>query len=491
MAKQAKVPVKRTSTSLRNKLLLIPALAFLIKLSIIARIQGFDWYASGNGDMAAGLKTLLDNKYLPAHVWYGADAENYLYGVLGLLKDGLQSTEGTLHYWPAGYPLLIWVLGFLGQGSTLALIAVLQCLLYFVACAFFVDQIRQSRLVSFSVPIALALTLNPTLALNTISIGYELPTASLTLIAVSCMMRYFRLQNGSILTFDTSLASIAFSLATLMQPRLILFAFLFMSMWALAKFRVKMASALFAFSLAITLVSPGLMVYRNSQAMGFYAISTNLGVTMNIGAGEKASGGYDPKNGGVACPEISGDAAKQDSQKVKCVLKWYLNNPAKAIKLFWNKSIYFWSPWYGPVANGTMARNPWRINHPLNETVKTESGANMVYGATGKLISWLWLLTSLFFLFWGFLFLWRAGGLERLWGAAAFSVVVVNWLSSMATIGDNRFRIPTMTLSLTLQVIGFTSLFLNKRKRLVGSGTVIDWPGLHWKRKSETDNLQP
>jgi hypothetical protein len=111
MAKQAKVPVKRTSTSLRNKLLLIPALAFLIKLSIIARIQGFDWYASGSGDMAAGLKTLLDNKYLPAHVWYGADAENYLYGVLGLLKDGFQSTEGTLHYWPAGYPLLIWVLG--------------------------------------------------------------------------------------------------------------------------------------------------------------------------------------------------------------------------------------------------------------------------------------------------------------------------------------------------------------------------------------------
>jgi hypothetical protein len=71
MAKKAKVPVKRTSTSLRNKLLLIPALAFLIKLSIIARIQGFDWYAAGNGDMSAGLKTLLDKNYAPAHVWRG------------------------------------------------------------------------------------------------------------------------------------------------------------------------------------------------------------------------------------------------------------------------------------------------------------------------------------------------------------------------------------------------------------------------------------
>jgi hypothetical protein len=48
-----------------------------------------------------------------------------------------------------------------------------------------------------------------------------------------------------------------------------------------------------------------------------------------------------------------------------------------------------------------------------------------------------------------------------------------------------------MTLSLALQVIGFTSLLINKRKRLVGTGTEIGWPGLHWKRKSEPDNLQP
>ena len=491
MAKRAKVPVKRNSSSFRNKLLLIPAFAFLVKITMISRIQGFDWYAAGNGDVAAGLEALLNNKYVPAHVWYGADAENYLYGLLGLLRDGFASTEGTLHYWPAGYPLLIWTLSFLSGGSTLALIAVLQSLLYFLACAFFVDQIRQSRLVNFSIPIALILTLNPTLALNTIAIGYELPTASFALIAVACMMRYFRSQCESVISVDTVVASMSFALATLMQPRLILFAIVTMGMWAVAKYPLKGASALFALSIAITLIGPGLMVYRNSQAMGFYAISTNLGVTMNIGAGDNASGGYDPKNGGVTCPEVSGNAAKQDSQKVKCVVQWYLKNPIKSLKLFWNKSIFFWSPWYGPVANGTMARNPWRVNHPLNETVKTQSGANMVYGTTGKLISWLWLFSSMFFLFWGYRFLWQAGGLERLWGTAAFSVVVINWLSSMATIGDNRFRIPTMTLSLVLQVIGFTSLFLNKRKRLVGAGPVIGWSGLHWKRKSETANLQP
>jgi hypothetical protein len=186
-----------------------------------------------------------------------------------------------------------------------------------------------------------------------------------------------------------------------------------------------------------------------------------------------------------------GNEAEVDSAKVKCVIAWWFKNPGKSLKLFWNKALYFWSPWYGPVANGTMARNPWRVNHPLNETVKTQSGAEMVYGNTGKLISWLWLLAGILFLFWGFRFLWQAGGLERLWGTASFTLVVINWLSSIATIGDHRFRIPTMTLSLALQVIGFTSIFVNKRKRLVGAGTDISWPGLHWKRKSETDNLQP
>jgi hypothetical protein len=36
--------------------------------------------------------------------------------------------------------------------------------------------------------------------------------------------------------------------------------------------------------------------------------------------------------------------------------------------------------------------------------------------------------------------------------------VVISWLVSMGTIGDHRFRIPTMSLSLFLQVIGYFAL---------------------------------
>ena len=491
MAKKPKVPQKRNSSRLRNQLIAIPALAFVVKLGIIARIQGFDWFAASNGDMTAGLKTLLDKNYAPSHVWYGADAENYLRSVLGLFRDGLFSTEGNLHYWPAGYPILIWIVGIIGQGSMLALVAVFQSLLYFIACAFFVNEIRQSRLVNFSWPIALFLSLNPTLALNTIAIGYELPTASLTLIAISALMRRARLLTTKAVEMNLIISSVSFSIATFMQPRLGLMAVALFLIWSFSMFPVKSAVTSLLVAIAIVAIGPAFMTFRNSQAMGFAAISTNLGVTMSIGAGDEATGGYTGTSSSLECPEISGNAAQMDSAKVKCVIAWYASNPNKLLKLAWNKSVYFWSPWFGPVANGTMARNPWRVNHPMNETIKTESGANTVYGNTGKLVSWMWLLGGLFLLFWGTRFLWQAGGAEKLWGLSAFTLVMLNWLSSIATIGDHRFRIPTMGLSVTLQAIGLASLLISKRRRLVGSATEVTWPGLHWKRSPETDNLQP
>lgn len=392
MAKKPKVPQKRNSSRLRNQLFAIPALAFVVKLAIIARIQGFDWFAASNGDMTAGLKTLLDKNYAPSHVWYGADAENYLRSVLGLFRDGFFSTERNLHYWPAGYPILIWMVGLVGQGSMLALVAVLQSLLYFAACAFFVNEIRQSRLVNFSWPIALILTFNPTLALNTIAIGYELPTASFTLISVAALMRKVRTATPNVNDVNLIIAAVSFALATFMQPRLALLALVFFVIWSLSKFPIKTAAFALVVSMSIVVIGPAIMMFRNSQAMGFTAISTNLGVTMNIGAGDEATGGYNGKYNGVPCPEAVGNEAQVDSAKVKCVVIWYAKNPGKFLKLSWNKAIYYWSPWFGPVANGTMARNPWRVNHPLNETTKEQSGANTVYGNTGKLVSWIWLL---------------------------------------------------------------------------------------------------
>jgi hypothetical protein len=256
-----------------------------------------------------------------------------------------------------------------------------------------------------------------------------------------------------------------------MQPRLILSGILINLFWVLIRNGVKASSLLVIVTLAITLFFPASLIYRNHQATGVNVISTNLGVTMNIGAGDKATGGYMKKDYGVAC-EQSGTTAQQDSQKVKCVLDWYLSNPSKAVKLFYNKTVYFFSPWIGPAANGTMARNPWLNISPIANIASTPDGNKLVYGGFGKLISWLWLLGGMGLIIYGFLILWRLGSLEKFIALMAMIAVSTNWLVSLISIGDHRFRIPIMGMTLFLQAVGLKTLFSR------GKVQVVDGPAL-------------
>ena len=144
---------------------------------------------------------------------------------------------------------------------------------------------------------------------------------------------------------------------------------------------------------------------------------------------------------------------------MKCVISWYENNPSKAIKLFYNKTLFFWSPWFGSEANGTMARNPWLKISPLKNIASTNEGANLIYGGFGQIISWLWLLGGITLLIYGFVVLWRVGSLEKFIALSALTIVGTNWLISLISIGDHRFRIPIMGMSLFLQAIGLKTLF--------------------------------
>jgi hypothetical protein len=109
-----------------------------------------------------------------------------------------------------------------------------------------------------------------------------------------------------------------------------------------------------------------------------------------------------------------------------------------------------------------MARNPWLKINPITDIGKnSQDGNDLVFGIGGKIISWVWLLSGLFLLFYGFVTLKRLGNLEKNLSYLLLLPVVASWLASVATIGDHRFRIPTMSLSLVLQVAGF--VFLKKR----------------------------
>ena len=431
---------------------------FVIKLVVIANIKGSNIDISGQ-------------PFFIDRIWLGADGENYLTGYNALLQDGVFSKEWILNYWPAGYPLVILILSLFGKSTVLTLLSVSQSIIFSYGVYFFAIQLAKTRLKKFTYLIFMLIILNPTLSLSSIAIGYESLTASGFLIVAGLIIKDLIEKDDRKFIRYLLINSMILGLLTFMQPRLIVSGILINLFWIIMRKGVKVGSLLVIATLAVTLFFPATLIYRNHKAIGVNSISTNLGVTMNIGAGDKATGGYMKKDYGVPCT-LSGNESQQDNQRVKCVVNWYINNPIKSVKLFYNKTLYFWSPWYGPEANGTMARNPWLKISPIKNISSTQDGANLVYGGFGKLLSWFWLIGGLVLLIYGYITLWRQNSLERFIANISMIAISTNWLISLISIGDHRFRIPIMGMSIFLQVIGLKTLFNG------GKAPMVDGPSL-------------
>lgn len=391
--------------------------------------------------------------------WLGADGENYLAGVDGLLKDGLFSKESKLLFWPAGYPIILAIFAKISIANLLWITSIVQSLFYAYASYYFVEQIRKTKLAPLAFLTALLLGFNPTLSLSSLAVGYESPIAAALLLVCALLIQEKNSLSKSILIG----ALLGFS--SFMQPRYLLVGLVLILLRVLFSNAKKAALLGAAVSVVVMFISPASLIYRNNVANDVNSISTNLGTTMRIGAGDGVTGGYDDKNKSVPCEPKTPGAVVTDNDLVKCVLNWYVSNPTATIKLAYNKSVFFWSPWSGPLANGTMARNPWLKVNPVVDIQKTQSGYNLIVGPFGKIVSWLWLLGGLALLALGTWWLHKIGGYARTLAWIAAAPILLSWLISLGTIGDHRFRIPTMGLSLFLQVAGVFAL----RNRLKSS----------------------
>ena len=403
--------------------------------------------------------------------WLGADGENYLKGFNGLVNDGVFSNERLLTYWPAGYPLFILLLSLIGKSFVLTTLSVVQSAIYSTAVYFFAAQLAKTRLRKFAYLAFFMILFNPTLSLSSIVVGYESMAASGYLFAVGLIVKDFVQKDDRKFLSTLTILSAIFGFMSFIQPRLIVSGILILLIWILFRKPWKSASLLIATSLAFTLFFPATLIYRNHKATGLNTISTNLGINMSIGAGDSATGGYAPSNSSVPC-ELGGNEVSHDKQLIKCVLIWNLQNPIETGKLFYKKTIYFWSPWYGPEANGTMARNPWLKINPIKIIASSPDGNKLVFGEIGTLISWLWLIGGIYLVLYGSWILWRLNGLERLLGLIALSSIASSWLVTLFVFGDHRFRLPIMGMSLFLQAVGLRTLFKG------GKPPMVDGPGL-------------
>ena len=411
---------------------------------------------------------------IQGNAWLGADGENYISAYESLVNDGLFSSEMLLHYCPAGYPIFLLALSFLGKSWLFATLTILQSIIYSTVVYFFVNQLSKTKIRNYSFLVLLFLLLNPTLSLASLCIGYESLVASGLLLVLGLLIQDLTSNSSEIFQRNIIASSFTIGFISFFQPRIRLSGLIGIAIWILVRKPIKSAVLMIILSTAVVAISPALLMLRNQNANGFTAISTNLGATMNLGAGDEADGSYRPKEKfGVPCPIIQGNAAQKDSHLVRCVINWYLSNPSKSVELIMNKALFFWSPWFGPEAVGSMARNPWLKVSPLVDIASSsQEGAKLVYGTAGKIISWVWVIASLALLVIGFWRLWRIGGIEKIVGLFAVMQILLNWFIAMGTLGDHRQRLPILGLSLFLQAVGIKAIFKGK------SGALVDGPVL-------------
>lgn len=440
IAKSAKKEI--SDSKLHKYLIAIPLIALAIKFIVMANI-----------------------KY---GIWAGADGENYIAGVEGLLAEGFFSDESKLSYWPAGYPMLLWPIAIISTAKFYYILSLLQSVFFAFSTYFFTNKLRNSSLKFLAIWVSIIITFNPTLSLSTLTIGYEAPIAACFMMITGIIWINANPTFNRKFWLNVAYVGGWFALATFMQPRFLLIAIVIAILWALRVAGSKNRIRITALVTVIMLAAPAVMIFRNTVAIDKAVISTNLGVTMNIGAGPETSGSYLRSGPEVPCEPSSNKAPVTDNQLVLCIAKWYLTNPIDTIRLSLNKSKLFWATWSGPLSTeGTMARNPWLKISPAQQlSAKSESIRDFTFGIIGNLISWGWVLGQMVFLLIGYRVLHKSGTDENFFAQIVMAPVVLSWLISIGTIGDHRFRIPTMSLSLVLQLVALMSIW--NRQRIFG-----------------------
>jgi hypothetical protein len=400
---------------------------------------------------------------IPGGGWLGADGENYTAGVDGLLKDGFYSDEPKLSYWPAGYPLLLWPIAAISTAKFFYIVSFLQSIFFAYSTYFFTNKLRTSSLKYLAFWVSMLITFNPTLSLSSLAVGYEAPIASCFMMIAGIIWANANPVLDRKFWINVAFVGGWFALATFMQPRFLLIAIIIAVLWALKVVGTKNRIRIAVLVTVIMMVAPAIMIIRNMEVINKATISTNLGVTMRIGAGPETSGGYSRTGPEVPCEPKTPATTVSDNEIVICVIKWYLSNPVDTARLSFNKALFFWSPWSGSEGEGTMARNPWlKISPAQKIALSSKGGQDLVIGPIGVLVSWAWIIGQMFFLFAGYRVLRKMGTDEKFLANITLTPVVLSWLISIGTIGDHRFRIPTMSMSIFLQVIAFLAI----RKKL-------------------------
>lgn len=399
--------------------------------------------------------------------WLGADGETYLDVAKVLREEGIFSSDNRLFYFAPGYSVFLWIVSIPNEKIVFFAAAAVQTLAFSFSVYYLAKQLLNIGMVKLAIGFATLAQLNPTLSLASLVIGYESLIASACTLAIALLMKV-RLEKSEKTKhiWLVSLAFLLFGSTIWLSPRMILPSVLILIIWFFVNPKTKRTVAAALLSVIILASFQSSLIVRNEIATGNRVTQSSLGTLAIMGAGPNATGTYTNEDTGVEC-EISGlSESEASNKKLRCAFYWYLDNPLKGATLIWKKSYYLWSPWFGPLYGGTMARNPYLFFHPVKSFITTQEQLDIVMGIPGKIVSWVWIFSGWLLMILGIRFLLKSGGNGKLLGFFILAFIASIWLITLMVQGDNRYRIPIMPFSLLAQLYGFQIIqSIRKAKR--------------------------
>jgi len=398
------------------------------------------------------------SQYYSAGAWLGSDTDGYLQGAKAIAIEGFFSKSGFLSYYAPGYPFFIWIVEAFFGLKTFLVISILQTIFYSFSIYLLAKQIFLLGLHRIAVSFVFLALLNPMLSLSSMQLGYESLVASLISIILALLIKNYQYLEKKKMSYGIILVSILMGISIWLAPRMILTNLIVLIFYAFySKNKSLLVPILCGICIVITFQLS--IMSRNYIAVGSFTSQTSLGNLALMGSGPSATGTY--KNGptGITCLIESENEASQSTEKLKCAIRWYAENPFQGTQLLWKKSYHLWSPWFGPLAGGTNLLHPYLQSfHPIKSNITSQQQFDLIFGPIGKMISWLWIIGGWILLVLGFMHLWSRNELARTTGLLSILLICLNWISALLTIGDSRYRIPLMSVSLLLQVIGSSEL---------------------------------
>ena len=399
--------------------------------------------------------------------WLGADGETYLDVARVLNKEGVFSSDSRLFYFAPGYSAFLWMVSIPNEKLVFFIAAAVQTLAFSYSIYYLGKQLLGIGMIKLAIGFVALAQLNPTLSLASLVIGYESLIASACTLAIALLLKV-RLEKSEKPEHPwlVSLAFLLIGSTIWLSPRMVLPSVLILIIWFFVNPKTKRSVTAALLSVMILASFQSSLIMRNEIATGNRVTQSSLGTLAIMGAGPNATGTYTNEDTGIVC-EISGlNESEASNKKLRCAFNWYLDNPLKGATLIWKKSYYLWSPWFGPLYGGTMARNPYLYFHPVKSLITTQEQLDIAMGIPGKIISWVWILCGWLLMILGIRFLLKSGGNERLLGAFILVLIASTWLITLMVQGDNRYRIPVMPFSLLVQVYGFQVIrSIRNRKR--------------------------